>query len=422
MDGKRGRGRGSAPTGGGSRGTAVPDLLLLADGRLAQDKYDEAARYYQDVIRLDPKNEAALSGLGNAFIGLDRYDEAHACFRTILESDPDHPAAHAGMGDLCMRLSEFGRAVEAYDRSIAAGSTSKGVHMGRGEALKNLGKFEAGAGALAKALKCDADDTLTLFMLGECFFAIGRPRDALHYFGRVYSLSPDMAAVAMHNMAGCLAVLGRHEEAIASYEKALDHDECDWDSALGIASSLAAAGRNEAAMAEFDHLVDEGPEEIAVQALLYKARMLDAAGRSDDAIEACDKVVEIDGLNSDALLRKARILARSGRRLAALSCISAARYGDPYHKAAARDAVVVTRALEREGGLPWMWKRAGEKGRRGRRAAASAARLRHGNRRDQNGRNDGGLSAAGREGTGAPQMRAHADMGGDGDDGDGTSA
>ena len=301
-----------------------------------------------------------------------------------------------------MRLSEFGRAVEAYDRSIAAGSVDKGVHMGRGEALKNLGKFELACGSFADALKIDADDVTTLYMLGECFFAMGRPRDALHYFGRVYSLSPDMAAVAMHNMAGCLSVLGRHEEAIASYEKALEHDEYDWDSALGIGASLAALGRNEAAMSEFDHIVDDGPEETAVQALLYKSRILDAAGRADDAIAACDKVVELDGWNTEALLHKGRMLARSGRRLAALSCISAARYGDPHHKAAARDAVVVTRALEREGGLPWMWKRTGKKGGRGRRAAASAARLQHWKRHDKGGKNENGSDTRTMENGSAP--------------------
>ena len=100
MGGKGGGDRGTTPAAGGSRGTVVRDLLLLADAKIEHDKYDEAARYYQDALRLEPDNAAALSGLGNVFVALDRYDEAHNCFRTILESDPDHPAAHAGMGDL----------------------------------------------------------------------------------------------------------------------------------------------------------------------------------------------------------------------------------------------------------------------------------------------------------------------------------
>ena len=377
----------------GSRGTAVSDLVRLADDGLEHGRYDEAALYYQQAIRLDPNDHAALSGLGNAFIALDRYDEAHDCFRAILESDPNHPAAHAGMGDLCMKLCEFERAVEAYDRAIAAGPCKKDAHMGRGEALKHLGRFEGACGSFASALRLDGDDATSLFMLGECMFALGRPRDALYFFGRVYNLSQCMAAVAMHNMAGCLAVLQRHDEAISCFEKALDHDEDDWDSALGIASSLAAMGRNDAALLDLEYLIEDGPEDIAVQALLCKSRILDAAGRGDEAIEACDEAVEVGGLNTEALLRKGRILARSGRRLAALACISAARYGDPHHKNAARDAVVVTRALERTGGLPWMWQRAGGGKKRGRK---TTTKPRQGPQRTGAGKSDGDGVKAGR--------------------------
>lgn len=381
---------------GGSRGTAARDLLRLADGSLAQDRYDEAARYYQEAIRIEPKSPAALSGLGRTFVELGRYDEAHACFRAILASSPDSPDAHAGMGDLCMKLAEWGRAVEAYDRAIAACPTKKGAHMGRGEALKNLGNLKAAAKSFATAMRCgdSGEDATSMFALGECMFALNRPRAAMHCFSRVHRLSPDMAAVALHNVAGCLAVLERHDEAIACYEKALKHDDDDWDSALGIVSSLAAMGRGEAAMPDIDHLADNGPEDIAVQALLCKSRLLDAEGRGDEAIEACDRIVEIDALNTEALLRKGRILARSGRRLAALSCIATARCGNPHHKNAARDAVVVTHALERSGGLPWMWKGADGSGSGGGAGRGGGGRGKRGKGRHGKGRGEPAKSGA----------------------------
>ena len=373
----------------GSRGTAARDLVRLADSSLAQDRYDEAAKYCQEALRIEPNNAAALSGLGRTFVALDRYDEAHVCFRSILESNPDSPDAHAGMGDLCMRLSEFERAVEAYDRAIAACPTKRDAHRGRGEALKNLGNLKAAAKSLATAMRCGGEDATSMWLLGECLFVLDRPRDAMRCFSRVRSLSTDMAAVALHNVAGCLAVLGRHDEAIVAYQKALDHDEDDWDSALGIASSLAAMGRNDAAMVDIDQLADNGPDHIAVEALLCKSRILDAEGRGDEAIEACDRIVEIDALNTEALLRKGRILARSGRRLAALSCIATARCGNPHHKNAARDAIVVTRALERAGGLPWMWK-----GVDGNSNGSGGGRSKRGNGRGRNGRRGGGGGGA----------------------------
>ena len=348
-----------------SRTTAACDLVRMADGACGRGRYGEAIQYYHEAIRLAPANAEAISGLGRALVEIERYDEAHRCFRVVLEAHPDHPVAHAGMGDLCMRLLEFGHAVAAYDRSLAAASSAtsatsaspvkKEAHTRRGEALMHLGRHKDALRSLVAALRIDGNDVSSLYQAAECHMAMDRPRDAIPYYRRVCALSLPMKALALHQTGRCLALLGRHADAIAKFESALECDEDDWDSALGIGQSLAALERRDAALEHLDRVADDGPDHIAGEALACKSRILDEMGRDDDAIAACDKAVEIGGVQlTEVLLRKGRILARSGRRLAALACIAAARYEDPHHTRAARDATVVTRALARSGGLPWM--------------------------------------------------------------------
>lgn len=345
-----------------SRTTAARDLVRMADGACGRGRYGEAIQYYHEAIRLAPANAEAISGLGRALVEIERYDEAHRCFRVVLEARPDHPVAHAGMGDLCMRLLEFGHAVAAYDRSLAAASSAsstspvkKEAHARRGEALMHLERHKEALRSFVAALRIDGDDVSSLYQAAECHMALGRPRDAIPYYRRVCALSLPMRAHALHQTGRCLALLGRHADAIAKFESALECDEDDWDSALGIGQSLAALKRHDAALEHLDRVADDSPGHIAGEALACKSRILDGMGRGDDAIAACDKAVEIGGVQTtEVLLRKGRILARSGRRLAALACIAAARYEDPHHTHAARDATVVTRALARSGGLPWM--------------------------------------------------------------------
>lgn len=389
-------GAGAAAT--GSRRTAVDNLLRMAAAAREHGRHDEAASCCQDVLRMDEGNAEAMSGIGLAFVGLGRHDEAASCFRTVLESDPNDPVALAGMGDLCMRLVEFERAVEFYDRAIAADPDRSGPHVGRGTALESLGRYDEAAESLGAALRLGGDDADALYMLAECEFAAGRPRDALHFFGRAYGMSAGaagVAAAAMHNMGGCLSALGRHGEAISCFEKALGHDESDWDSAVGIGCSLAAMGKSEAALVQFDSLAEDGPDEIALQALLHKSRILEAAGRGDEAIAACDMAVELDECNAAALLRKGRILARSGRRLAALSCAAAARHGNPGHRDAARDAAAVARSLERDGKLPWMAPAPGGRPCKGPGGASGPGRAPQRRRRRQEARRPGGGRGAG---------------------------
>lgn len=354
------------PKPSGARDTAIPDLLRLAAEESGRGHQDVAVRYYQDVLDLDIDNEAAMACLGAEFVDMKRYDEAYACFKSVLDRNPHSATALIGIGDLCMALVEFEQAAAAYGRAAKADPALAEPHAGRGTALMNLGQFDKAKKAFAAALCRDTESVAALNMLGTCLLDTDAPLEALHCFGRVHELCPDMRGATRYNIGKCLQELKRHGEAIDSFEKALAVDDEDMDSAIEIGCSLAAMGRTDAAIKQLDEVIEDAEgTDAAVSAMEHKARILDGIGKAEDAAEVCDEIMALDPDNTGALLRKGRILARSNRRLAALSCISVARYCDPDHGEAKRDAAVVSLALKRDGKLPWMWDKRRGNGRKG---------------------------------------------------------
>ena len=370
-DGESGKSAGAAapvnPPPKTARDSAVPDLLRLAAEESTRGHHDMAARYYQDVLDLDIDNEAGMAGLGAELVVLERYDEAYACFHKVLERNPRSAAALVGIGDLCMALVEYERAASAYARAAKADPSSASPHVGIGEALRKLGEYGRAVKAYAAALQHDADNIAALVGLGACLLETDAACEALLCYKRVDELRPDMRNSTRYNMGKCFQALHDHGEAIVCFEAALVDDKDDMESAIEIGCTLADMGRTDAAIRQLDEVIDDaGDTDDAVLALEHKARILNDLGKDSDASEVCDEIVDLDPGNTDALLRKGRILAKSNRRLAALSCFSAARHCDPYDKEAKRDAAAVSLALKRDGKLPWMWDKRMRGGKAGR--------------------------------------------------------
>ena len=75
-----------------------------------QGNLDAAASQFHAALDLDPKSQAALSGLANVYISQKKYPEAEAELRKLLAADPENSNAHIQLGRV---LAEEGKNDEA---------------------------------------------------------------------------------------------------------------------------------------------------------------------------------------------------------------------------------------------------------------------------------------------------------------------
>jgi len=55
--------------------------------------FREAIRLYEQVIKIDPKNDRAYVGKGSCLIGRANFEEAIKCFDKAIEINPENPDA-----------------------------------------------------------------------------------------------------------------------------------------------------------------------------------------------------------------------------------------------------------------------------------------------------------------------------------------
>ncbi len=197
---------------------------------VAPDRADEAIRYLETGLRLQPGNAqgkqllaSVLFSRGNAWLLQDRYGEAIDCYSRALVLVPGQAAILNSMGVAHLRNGQPERGREVLERAIEYDPSFAQAYTNMGSVYEELGQRHAAIQAHQKALSLDdrlfeAHYNLANLLVGENRFAeaIGRYRKAL-------ALQPDNSE-AHNNLGNAFVLCGEVPRAIDSYRSAV---RCD---------------------------------------------------------------------------------------------------------------------------------------------------------------------------------------------------
>ena len=100
---------------------ALTHLAALYD---MAGKYDQAAIYYQDILKAAPDNVEARMNLAGAYFNLGQREQALAELATVLKYRPNYDYAMYNMGVIYAAMSETGKAREWWNKVITGSPTS----------------------------------------------------------------------------------------------------------------------------------------------------------------------------------------------------------------------------------------------------------------------------------------------------------
>ena len=180
--------------------------------------------------------------------------------------------------------------------------------------------------------------------LGSAFKALGRYEDAVASYRKALVIDPGSAA-AHSNLGNALKALGRSEDAVASYRKALAIDPGSAAAHNNLGNALTELGQPRDAVASYREALAVRPDFAEAHNNLGSA--LRKLGRLDDAVASCTRALavrpdyaEAHGNLANALtdlgrLNKKRVLMVTSLAVAFLlamqSWLDAAGYVQPWH-------------------------------------------------------------------------------------------
>lgn len=375
----------------------VAAMMQLAAVEKARGNYEAATRWLERAGALDETSSVIHQQLGEVLYNRARYAEAEAALRRAIDLNADNAEAYyqlafvlgdlgrheearsaaaralelnPGLGrartNLSLDTAALGRAATREMPSEAARevdrTASAEAHYDLGTAFRRRGLFKQALAEYRLALETGENRERVLEAMAETHLLDGDYRTAYDELGMV--LAEDVDTARVWNERGVAAhQLGRIEEAIDCYRKALGRDPSYGFALNNLSVALVAGGREDEALEALERSVElESTSSVPAlnfgllllrlghlqRALQTFRGVLDSEqhsalawngiglvlieiGRIEDARNAFARAVETDPRSAEAHYNLSFALSRMGDYDGALRAVTAAQRIDPYY-------------------------------------------------------------------------------------------
>jgi Flp pilus assembly protein TadD/mono/diheme cytochrome c family protein len=280
-------------------------LYNLAAALAGQNKFAEAARFFERELLLEPGNARTLTALGAALEGAGQTQQAIERYKAAIEDalprDSSGCDARFDLANLEVRSGSYEQAEKDFRGTLAACPEDAEIRSGLGTALLAAGRAEEAEREFNRALELDPGDLTALYNLGAAaadsgdaeqavklleaalragpptadtheklamaFAQLGRLNDALIHLRAAATLTPEDPVV--HGLlAQVLGSLGHSAEAIDEQNRALQLDASDADGWNNLGVLQARNGQVTAALGDFEHALRLKPDHAQAKANL----------------------------------------------------------------------------------------------------------------------------------------------------------
>jgi lipopolysaccharide assembly protein B len=207
---------------------------------------DRAIEAFTEVLRLDPRNQYALSNLEKLHEEQHQWAEAYATRQKLaaLTSASEESARH----DEILAFLEFELGQEALKRMDYTGAAQR---------------FEA-------AIDLDGRNAPAHLSLGDVRFYEGKTADAVSAWERLVDASPERAYLAFSRLEGAYPKMSAPERFPALCERLIAANAQDWRARLALARHLSAQGRPSDALELLFEAIGHNPHALALHQTIWQ--------------------------------------------------------------------------------------------------------------------------------------------------------
>lgn len=170
-------------------------LFSRAEDLRKQKRYEESLKWYRDTIEADPDFALVYAGMGDSLYRLGRYEEAVSSMERVFELLPDFPMAltlHYLMGQALREMGRYDEAEEHYESALRTAPNFEEALDSLAGLLLAQERYEEAVDRYQTLAKIEPENAATHSQIGIALFKIGRAEEALASFDRALSLDPTL--------------------------------------------------------------------------------------------------------------------------------------------------------------------------------------------------------------------------------------
>ncbi|HKU32746.1 MAG TPA: tetratricopeptide repeat protein [Candidatus Nitrosotalea sp.] len=138
-----------------SKKEASEDLVKIGEDAANKSNYEQALKYFEKAIEMNPKNDFAWGDRGLMLDKLGRKDEAIESFSRALVIDSSNAITWHNKGLTLIRSNKIEESIECFDKAIELNEKYAKAWYNKGRALALLGNEREGQKSFDTARKLD---------------------------------------------------------------------------------------------------------------------------------------------------------------------------------------------------------------------------------------------------------------------------
>ncbi|MGH3204079.1 MAG: tetratricopeptide repeat protein [Streptosporangiaceae bacterium] len=187
-------------------------------------------------------------------------------------------------GDSKTQAGDVQGAIETYDDLLTLAPGHLDALERKATALVTIGEMEAGLACCTELVNLDPRTASRYVVRARMLSYMNRYPDAIDDFQRAIALGGESDASLLRELGLCLQEAGRSDEAIETYQRAINLDRGNPELQVALGDALLDAGRVDAAVAAFNSAGDVGKPGFTDIAWTTRGNRMRTADRNADAI------------------------------------------------------------------------------------------------------------------------------------------
>ena len=269
----------------------INQALNEAVGLYKAGNIEVAKRLFSRIIQIEPNQPDANHNMGRLLFESGNLKEALPYFKTALEANFGVTQYWFGYIDVLFRLQRFSEASELF--TLAKDKGCEGLEFDDlGEKINaSIVEFETEIPKLQGVIEDGPYAYLSHFRIGATFQKLGKMEEAIEAYNKALSLKPDYAE-AYYNMGTSLAGQGKLAEAIEAYSKALSFKPNFFEAYSNLGLALNEQGKLAEAIEAYNKALSIKPDYAGAHNNL--GATFEELGKLEDAEASYIKAIELD--------------------------------------------------------------------------------------------------------------------------------
>ena len=286
----------------------------------SQGRFSEAIQAYDMSINLNPQSAEALNNKGVALSHQGKYDEAIQAYDTAINLNPQLAEPWGNKGDSLKALLRYDEAIQSYNKAIELNPHWAGPWIGIGLALNDEAnanhdktKIELSNNAYNTAIALDSQNALAWYGKGDDLLDLGKYDEAVQSYDKAIDLGQNAHQNILPDAWGHKAIalqrLNRIADSNAAFAKAKELGYKG--NAIDNQDSYNNGVNYEEALQGINNALNDTPNDAAGWDL--KGDDLNHLGRYDESLQALDKSIELRPNDGFTWYHKGETLNNLGR-------------------------------------------------------------------------------------------------------------